>query len=474
MQLHSADIDDVGGSIEQADEWYRHFAVYTPRALGTVAVLVSAAALGKAATKGVALALTMLVGVLVVAGERRWRARKANPATTDSLQGVRRTRNITFAVAVLSFLTMFAVSRFETDLGLRRLTVASGGCLAAAWGFYLWVQYRRILVYGAQTKTASEDDALSASAKLARIKWQVGAAAVVSLIMFVLFTYASVPVGRRLGPLWVLAIFAANSVFVGSLLVRYGTWYSFPLVRVMLALAVIFSIWNDNHLTRTIPQQSAVDKRLHLDSQYRSWRGVPGAPGRDKVFLVAASGGGLRAAYWTAVALANIQDAHPGFANRIFAYSTVSGGSLGGALFAALAHDGDSALTKMSCASDTLKLAVTRYDSTAGPYARCVRRFLRDDFLSPVLAKMVAPDLLQRFIPVTFKVFDRSTALEETWEASYRKATDTNTFQRGVAAIGADSVSQLRGTLFLNSTHVETGRRFIASSVRFDNTIGDA
>ena len=54
------------------------------------------------------------------------------------------------------------------------------------------------------------------------------------------------------------------------------------------------------------------------------------------VFIVAAPGGGIRAAYWTAGVLAALQDADRGFARHVLAISGVSGGSVGAGIFAAL------------------------------------------------------------------------------------------------------------------------------------------
>ena len=60
------------------------------------------------------------------------------------------------------------------------------------------------------------------------------------------------------------------------------------------------------------------------------------------------------------------------------------------------------------------------YGPTSGPpSATCVRDFMRDDFLSPVLSKLLAPDLVQWFLPSPLMFLDRSIALESSWSASY-------------------------------------------------------
>jgi len=124
---------------------------------------------------------------------------------------------------------------------------------------------------------------------------------------------------------------------------RHPTGY--PLVSLLVALAIGFSIFdlNDNHRAR----HAIVDKETgQLESNFIAWlqarkdfqffrdKGVP-----YPVHVVAVEGGGLYAAYHVASFLAHLQDECPQFAQHTFAISSVSGGSLGGAVFAALANE---------------------------------------------------------------------------------------------------------------------------------------
>ena len=57
------------------------------------------------------------------------------------------------------------------------------------------------------------------------------------------------------------------------------------------------------------------------------------------IFVVAAQGGGYYAAYHSALFLARVADRCPNFGQHVFAISSVSGGSLGAAVFTeALRH----------------------------------------------------------------------------------------------------------------------------------------
>ena len=117
-------------------------------------------------------------------------------------------------------------------------------------------------------------------------------------------------------------------------------------------------------------------------------------PGKiHPLFIVATEGGGIRAAYWTATVLGELQDKNPTFASHVFAISGVSGGSLGALVFDAL-------------------LAEPNPEKFKGK----ARDILGQDFLSPALASMLYPDFVQRFLPFPVPHFDRARALEMGWE----------------------------------------------------------
>jgi len=99
---------------------------------------------------------------------------------------------------------------------------------------------------------------------------------------------------------------------------------------------------------------------------------------------------------------------------------------------------------------------------------------MEDDYLSPVLAKLAAPDLTQRFLPMSIAAFDRSTGLEMAWEQSYRDATNDSTFDQAFLQLRDTSARPTTPLLLLNATHVETGRRYIASSSQLAGIVHDA
>jgi len=175
----------------------------------------------------------------------------------------------------------------------------------------------------------------------------------------------------------------------------------------------------------------------------REWmRAQPADARQYPIFLVNAEGGGIRAAWWTASVLGEIQGTLPGFGTQLFSLSGVSGGSLGAAVFAAL-------------------LAERRAGNDVIP-KQAAKKMLGGDFLSPVAAAMLYPDLLQRVLPSPVPHFDRALALENAWERAWREAVPG----RERFAEPMDRLREGAGwapLLFLNATWVETGKRLIAS-----------
>ncbi|HEU4627418.1 MAG TPA: hypothetical protein VFS52_21870 [Steroidobacteraceae bacterium] len=257
---------------------------------------------------------------------------------------------------------------------------------------------------------------------------------------------------------------------VGSTFVYMGNHYDVPVLVLLLIWVVIISPFNDNHAVRatptmrshgflsrasqpvadSLPRSPLADRTL--DQYFAEWWSelaakTPGT-GPVPVVLVAAEGGGIRAAYWSASVLARLEDETAGqpvpFSRHVFAISGVSGGALGGATFAAIVA------RRVQHPETSGRTRVAEVDDTLGR-----------DFLSPTLATMLFPDLLQRFIPLP--VFnDRAIALEKSWERAWARAHPDD------AARFRHSFHDLWGIephavplLFLNSTVVETGQRAV-------------
>lgn len=372
------------------------------------------------------------------------------------------------------------------------LRCAAWGCIAAGWMVYLFVSRRfeiRALRAGTDPMTAhaamqtQQEQGYPVDSVPRQVKVAAVLATIVSVIFFVLFTLVSIPVGRWLGPLVILALTASNAVFVGSWATYLGQKLRLPIVAALFALAFIVSRWNDNHDIRTV-DSNAFQHAWTMHAIFDRWLQQRGeeSPGEIPVILVGASGGGLRAAYWTAMALATLQDRDSAFARHVFAISSVSGGSLGAAVFTGTVRDlrnapdtfdcGPRLLTGQTFASEAAQSATPIHSERT---TTCTRLFMNDDFLSPVLSKTVAPDFVQWFLPVPIGLLDRSTALEGSWERSYADVMDRATLSVPYLSLYKwDDPKRDIPLLLLNTTHVQTGRRYVTAPVSDPGVFLDA
>jgi len=300
-----------------------------------------------------------------------------------------------------------------------RLVLHAGCCLGLALVFFYLVALRRRLL-----RLSPEPGRFESPRALPRTTRAIAAASLaVSGVSFLLFVLAPVVAGSLLGAPAIVFLAAANAVFFGSATVLLSRALRIPVASFALLAAAVFSGWNDNHAVRLV--DGAPQPRPQLRAAFEVWAAPRLAawreaemPGRLPVFLVAAEGGGIRAAYWTAVVLGRLRDRHPGFERHVFGISGVSGGSLGAAVFVALLHDGVPEPACRAHAEGRRHLV-----EGVGPAELCAQEVLRQDLLAPVVGTLVAPDFLQWFLPVPVPAFDRSRALEDSWSAAYERVT---------------------------------------------------
>jgi hypothetical protein len=212
-----------------------------------------------------------------------------------------------------------------------------------------------------------------------------------------------------------------------------------PLVPWVLLYAVAVGACNDNHTGAPAgPMQAA--RPLPADA-HAAWRRSHG--GADhRVLLVAAEGGGIRAAYWTAAVLDELKAQWPGFERRLFALSGVSGGSVGAAAWVAAERPA--------------------YCDGTPPPLRATQG-LASDFLSPAIAGLFYYDLMQRFMPWPVERFDRSRGLEEGWQRAF-SGVPQQPFERTLGELYRDCPALPQ--LLLNATVAETGQRAILSALQ--------
>ncbi|KQV52872.1 hypothetical protein ASC95_08725 [Pelomonas sp. Root1217] len=132
--------------------------------------------------------------------------------------------------------------------------------------------------------------------------------------------------------------------------------------------------------------------------------------GVPAMFFVSAEGGGIRAAYWTAMGLANLEETIPNFEDRIATMSGVSGGSLGIATWLAAVEATDSLIERRSL----------------------IHRFLSSDLLSPAIAGLLFLDTPRLFFGPLWFSARRDDVFEATIVNRWRQiaGADADLFAR--------------------------------------------
>ncbi len=336
--------------------------------------------------------------------------------------------------------------KIDSDIYQTRLWILFGLYVVLTVLVFLFVRYRRDWFH------VKKDHMLENQVTTLE-GWYLFAAvasAILSIALLAAFVIWPVGLPQWLGAPGIVMLAFCGIVLFGSMVLTY-----LPLARgqptatvMAMALAVVFGLWIDNHYVRLSDDSTSLSRSPPAE-HYMKWRDAHPTPttinGRQPVILVAAAGGGIRAAYWTATNLAALEGI-PGFAENLFAISGVSGGSLGATTYVAL---------RVAVGPAQPKLLGEK-----------VRDVLGHDFLSPVVAGLLFPDLVQRFLPVSIPAADRQRFLELSWEEALAGVVGAaqNPFPDAFTKLYAQDATGLP-SLLLNATLVDSGRRAIVSNL---------
>lgn len=303
----------------------------------------------------------------------------------------------------------------------------------------------------------------------------LGASAVASLLLAIRIWTDPWGISAALGTVSIFAAFCVAASLAGFLLVqpeqarapvpvlaRLGARRQ-PVLLVLVLWLVLSSALGPGgyHDARTDLATQGGAPRLTLDGAWRDWRARnPAARPEDDggrraipMVFVAASGGGIRAAYWTASSLAKTIDAAGG-ADRLFVLSGASGGSVGSAFYATHLRTGRS-----------------------GP-AWPAETLGDEDHVAPTWSWMLYGDLPQAFLHVDLGP-DRAEVLERSWEQGWSNTRDASVGRiarlwregppsSGDLADGFRTTSPGRPLLLLNATSVREGCRLNVSVLDAD------
>jgi len=274
---------------------------------------------------------------------------------------------------------------------------------------------------------------------------------IAGIVLFLWGLFSPITLGSYFNALVLLMVWGATFLPLGSAISYAANKKGIPLITLLILLAVVSSSSNDNHAIRPFDSKSTQDNRPHIAQALKDWEKahcVPDVTPKtcDPFIIVATAGGGIRAAYWTGLVLGHLHDKNPAFDKHVFAISGVSGGSVGATVYRSVLADAGQG----TCKDGVLK---------------CTLMVLSEDYLSPLSASLLYPDLLQRFLPWSL-LPDRAKTFEESWEEKYKSLIGTGTLKSSFSA--ASQQPGIMPALFLNSTWSNNGRRIVASSYNTD------
>ncbi len=295
----------------------------------------------------------------------------------------------------------------------------------------------------------------------------------VGAIVFLLVYLQPIGVGRFVGtPALLLLALGIWIVFGGIVLGVLPKAYGLPSLGLLPLIVGGCNALGDSPIMiskvgegqKSSAARAAAVARPDVLTAFEAWLAGREELGSGPIYLVAAAGGGIRAAFLTASYLAAADDVSDGeFGKRVFVVSGVSGGSLGAAAYALLAG----AVSNASCPE------AYHQSAAIGPRQRRVVCALDEDFLSPTVATLLFPDLLRGFWihPLFYRYLhwqDRGRTLEQTWKESIDSlrpgAFDGSFLDYAGAASAPGEGAAPSVNLILNSTGVQSGERVITST----------
>lgn len=171
-------------------------------------------------------------------------------------------------------------------------------------------------------------------------------------------------------------------------------------------------------------------------------------PPQKKIIVVAATGGGIQSATWTARVLTGLEEECRESCNRSFdgsirLISAVSGGSVGTMYFVNEYKGGH--LPGKESDPKALKKIVHRAQSSSLDYA---------------VWGLLYPDFVRLFFPFFFKLpWDRGWALEQAWLSQQETQTPDEGLEDKLSEWRNDARAGVRPAVIFNTTVTETGHR---------------
>lgn len=224
------------------------------------------------------------------------------------------------------------------------------------------------------------------------------------------------------------------------------SWIVIILAWVLIA-TVVREVRYDGQVPVEIIQSDKV--RQNVESNYTKWISQKIDNGlvdesKNTIYIIVSEGGGIRSAFWTAGILNKLDLLFPNLIKKTYAFSGVSGGSVGEMFYCALKKDEIVSGIKHT----------SKWNNVLG-----------QDYLANSLLGLMSRVPVQQIMWKPFQYLDIGLTLENDWHQKYYNEINTNTLKQSINRLYEDSTQFLIPNIFFNSTHVESGKKAIISNL---------
>jgi hypothetical protein len=284
---------------------------------------------------------------------------------------------------------------------------------------------------------------------------------------------------------WMVALVLGGWLPLLAWLSIIGRRLRAPLILgAFVAIGFLVVIVGDNHAVRLRAAQGGADARVALDKALDEWMKANGCAEAmaacPRPIILAVSGGASRAGFFAASVIGELLDKAPlhgldaaTVRNRLFAISSVSGGSLGAVMtVSALARGG--AAAREPCPRGLNRVPLWYGDEVIN-WRGCLEALMSGDFLTPTFIGLAFHDV----VPLPLWP-DRAALLEMSWERYVRFVMGEPVSSRTCPFDLDCPFLALRGNdrfwlplMILNGTSVSDGNRIVTTNLAPTYTLGD-
>ena len=367
----------------------------------------------------------------------------------------------TIAAPVLINGIAFWRSGAFTVLGI--MATAGSVIFIVYWSIRGWRSFKQ-----QQTQTKESQQVSTDPPQNSKFNWLV-----VLLLVIIAALAMSAVIFGPIVPIY-LTITASLALATLTVLSLWGRFFGLAIISLCFfwMLLLDFKDANDNHQVQTIaadPQHEPRDVVAALDdwllarcvkssdrqSLPENCKQKQNAAADYPIILVAAEGGGMRAAYFTDLVLEELRARSSEFEKHLFLIVGVSGGSVGAAAYAAALHAGLPKPVDAAHAPDVMAL--------------------QEDFLSPTIRALFPGDFLARFWPGSgLAGLDRARGLETAFSGAFAENTSHLVADKRKADLHKVGFQEIYSpgsvlnvpALMLMTTDVSSGHRMAVSHVK--------